>query len=70
MIYYDISPTKTTVYRWFGEFNGGRSLLMYELKEGSSIIVALKENINAVREPIMKTRHVHFTRVRVYKIYA
>ena len=40
-------PSRTSVYRWYGEFNRGRSSLQDEFREGrpKSVVVLLFQNI-------------------------
>ena len=39
----------TSVYRWYGEFNWGRSLLQDEFNDGRPKSVVVPETIDAVR---------------------
>lgn len=62
-LYGDEAPSKSTVYRWFTEFNRGRSSLTDEPREGRPKSVVLPENIDAVRELIMRDRHVTYREI-------
>ena len=39
----DEAPSRTSVYRWYGEFNRGRSSLRDEFREGRSKPVVVPE---------------------------
>ena len=41
-------PPRTSVYRWYGEYNRGSSSLQYEFHEGRPKSVAVQETIDAV----------------------
>lgn len=61
----DEAPSKTTVYRWYSEFNCGRSSLSDEFREGRSKSAVMPENIDAVREMIKQDRHVTYCEIEV-----
>ena len=54
------APSRTNVYRWYDEFNRGRSLLQDELREGPSKSVVVPETIDAVPQLILQDRHVSY----------
>ena len=43
------APSRTSVYRWYGEFNRGHSSLQDEFREGRPKSVVVPETIDAVR---------------------
>ena len=47
------APPSTSVYRWFGEFNRGRSSLQNEFPEGLPKSVVVPQTINAVSQLIL-----------------
>ena len=47
-IFGDEAPSSTSVYRWYGEFNRGRSSLQDEFREGLPKSVIVPETIDAV----------------------
>ena len=57
-IFGDEAPSSASVYRWYGEFNRGRSLLQEEFREGLPKSVAVPETIDAVRQLIWQDRQV------------
>ncbi|XP_025158379.1 histone-lysine N-methyltransferase SETMAR-like [Harpegnathos saltator] len=59
----DEAPSKTTIYRWYTEFNRGRSSLSDEFREGCPKSVVVPENIDAVRELILQDRHVTYREI-------
>ena len=59
----DEAPSKTTVYRWFSEFNRGRSSLSDEFREGRPKSAVVSENIDAVCEMIKQDRHVTYCEI-------
>ena len=48
----------TSVHRWYGELNRGRSSLQDEFREGLSKSVVVPETIDAVPQLILQDRHV------------
>ena len=52
----DEAPSKTSVYRWYEEFNRGRSSLQDEFREGRPKSVVVPETIDAVRQLILQDR--------------
>ena len=59
-IFGDEAPSWTSIYRWYGEFNRGRSPLQDEFREGRPKSVVVPETINAVRQLILQDRHVTY----------
>ena len=57
-IFGDETPTRTSVYRWYGEFNRGLSSLQDEFHEGRPKSVVVLETIDAVHKLILQGRHV------------
>ena len=57
-VFDDKAPSKTRVYRWYGEFNRGRSSLQDEFREGRRKSVVVPETIDAVCQLILQDRHV------------
>ena len=51
-IFGDETPSRTSVYRWYGEFNRGRSTLQ-EFREGRPKSVVVPETTDAVRQQIL-----------------
>ena len=52
-IFGDEAPSRTSVYRWYGEFNRHRSSLQDEFREGRPKSVVVPETIDAVRQLIL-----------------
>ena len=57
------APSKTSVYRWYGEFNRDRSSLQDEFREGCPKSVVIPETIDAVRQLILQDRHVTYREI-------
>ena len=57
-IFNDEAPSRISVYRWYGEFNRGRSSLENEFHEGLPKSVVVRETIDGVRQLILQDRHV------------
>lgn len=62
-IFGDEAPSRTSVYRWYGEFKCGRSSLQDEFREGRPKSVVVPETIDAVRELILQDRHVTYREI-------
>ena len=60
-IFGDEAPSRTSVYRWYGEFNRGRSSLQDEFRRPKSVFVP--ETIDAVRQLILQDRHVTYREI-------
>ena len=46
------APSRTSVYRWYGEFNRGRRSLQDEFREGRPQSVVVPQTIDAVIIPL------------------
>ena len=57
-IFGDEAPSRTSVYRWYGEFNRSRSSLHDEFREGRPKSVIFLETIDAVHQLILQDGHV------------
>lgn len=64
-IFGDEAPSRTSVYRWFAEFNRGRSSLNDEFREGRPKAVVVPKNIDAVSELVLQDRHVTYREIEV-----
>ena len=62
-IFGDEALSRTSVYRWYGEFNRGRSSLQNEFREGRPKPVVVPETIDAVRQLILLDRHVTYCEI-------
>ena len=58
------APSKTTVYRWYAEFQRGRCSLSDEPREGRPKTAVTQENVDAVRNMIMEDRHVTYREIQ------
>ena len=54
----DEARSRASVYRWFTQFNRGRSSLHDEFREGSPKSAVVPNNIDAVDELKLQDRHV------------
>ena len=61
-IYGDEAPSRTSVYRWYGEFNRDRSSLQDEFRDGRPKSV-VPETIDAVLQLILQDRHVTYREI-------
>ena len=52
------APSRTSFYRWYGEFNRSRSSLQDEFRAGRPKSVVVPETIDAVCQLILQDRHV------------
>ena len=57
------APSGTSVYRWYGEFNRGRSSLQDEFREGRPNSVVVPETIDAVLQVILHDYHVTYREI-------
>ena len=57
-IFGDEAPERTSVYRWYGEFNRGRSSPQDEFREGRPKSVIIPETIDALHQLILQDHHV------------
>ena len=62
-IFGDEAPSRTSVYRWYGEFNRGRSSPQDEFRESRPKSVVFPETIDAVRQLILQDRHVTYREI-------
>ena len=62
-IFGDEALSRISVYRWYGEFKRGRSLLQAEFCEDRPKSVVVPETINAVRQLILQDRHVTYREI-------
>ena len=57
-IFGDEVPSRTSIYRWYGEFKRGYSSLQDEFHKGRSKAVVVPEIIDAVCQLILQDRYV------------
>ena len=57
------APSRTSIYRWYGEFNQGRSSLQDEFREGHPKSVVVPKTVDAVRQLIQQDRHVTYREI-------
>ena len=57
-IFGDEAPSRTSVYRLYGEFNRGCSSFQDEFREGCPKSVVVPETIDAVSQLILQDHHV------------
>ena len=62
-IFGDEAPSRTSVYRWYSEFNRCRSSLQDEFREGRPKSAVVPKTIEAVRELILQDRHVTYREI-------
>ena len=60
-IFCDKASSRTSVYRWYGEFNPGRNSIQNECREGRSKSVGVPEIIDAVCQLILQAHASHET---------
>ena len=63
-IFGDKALSRTSVYRWYGEFNRGRSSFQDEFREGCPKSVVVPKTIDAVRQLILQDRHVTYREIK------
>ena len=63
LIFGDEVPSRTSVYRWYAEFNRSRSSLQDEFREGLPKAVVVPETIDAVSQLILQNRHVTYREI-------
>ena len=56
-IFGDEAPSRTSVYRWYREFNRAYSSLQDEFREGRLKSVVVPETIDVVRQLILQDHH-------------
>ena len=59
----DEAPSKSTVQRWFADFNLGRSSLSHASGPGRPKTAMTQENIDAVCKLILEDRHVTYEQI-------
>ena len=57
----DEAPSRTSVYRWYGEFNPGS--LQNEFREGRPKSAVVPETIDTVRQLILQDCHVNYREI-------
>lgn len=62
-IFGDEAQSRTSVYRWYAEFNRGRSSLTGEFREGRPKSDVVPETIDDVRQLILQDRHVTYCEI-------
>ena len=62
-IFGDAASSRTSVYRWYDEFNRANSLLQNEFREGRPKLVVIPETIGAVRQLILLDHHVTYSEI-------
>ena len=62
-IFGDEAPSRTSVYRWCGEFHRGCSSLQDEFRNGRPKSVVVPETIDAVRQLILQDRPVTYREI-------
>ena len=62
-IFNDEALSKTSVYRWYDEFNIGRSSIQDEFREHRSKSVVVLDTIDAVCQLILQDRHVTYREI-------
>ena len=62
-IFGDEAPSRTSVSRWYAEFNWSRSSHQDELREGRPKSAVVPQTINAVRQMILQDRHVTYREI-------
>ncbi|KAL0869896.1 hypothetical protein ABMA27_006096 [Loxostege sticticalis] len=66
MIYYDFrsAPSKTTIYRWFAEFQRGRVKLSDDPRQGRPKTAVTQENVDVVGKLIEEDRNVTYHEIQ------
>ena len=64
LIFGNEAPSRTSFYRWYGEFNRGRSSLQDEFREGRPKSFVVPETIDSVRWLILQDRHVTYPEIK------
>lgn len=58
------APSKTTIYRWYSEFQRGRVSLTDDVREGRPKSAVTDHNIDVVRKLIKEDRHVTYREIQ------
>ncbi|KAL0820759.1 hypothetical protein ABMA28_006579 [Loxostege sticticalis] len=61
----DEAPSKTTIYRWFAEFQRGRVKLSDDPRQGRPKTAVTQENVDVVRKLIEEDQHVTYREIQV-----
>ena len=67
LIFGDEAQSRTSVYRWYGEFNRSRSSLQDEFRDSRSKSAVVPETIDAVRQLILQDRHMTYREIETTK---
>ena len=59
----DEAPSRTSVYRWHGEFNRGRSSLQDQFREGRPKSIVAPKTMEAVRQLILQDCHATYREI-------
>ena len=59
----DETPSRTSVYRWYSEFNRGRSSFEDEFREDRVKSVVVLETNEGMRQLILQDRHVTYHQI-------
>ena len=62
-IFGDEVPSRTGVYRWYGEFNRGRNSLQDEFHKNQPKSVIFPETIDDVRQLVLQDHHVTYREI-------
>ena len=62
-IFGDEAPSRTSVYRRYGELNRARSSLQGEFRKGSPKSVVVPKTIDAVRQLILQDHHMAYRKI-------
>ena len=62
-IFGDEASSRTSVYRWYSEFNRGRSSPQDEFRKGRLKSVVILETIDAVCQQILQDRHMTYREI-------
>ena len=62
-IFGDEAPSRTSVYRWYGEFKWGCSSLQDEFRKGHPKSIVVPETIDAVHQLILQGCHVTYRKI-------
>jgi [histone H3]-lysine36 N-dimethyltransferase SETMAR len=63
-VFGDEAPSRAAVYRWYSEFQRGRTSLGKQYGGGPSKTAVVPENIDAVRQLIKEDRHVTYREIQ------
>ena len=63
-IFGDEASSRTSDYRWYGEFNRACSSLQDEFPESCPKLVVVAETIDAVRQLILQDRYVTYREIK------